>query len=233
MRSKYDPHIDNIGKTQWSKELVHTCAKLLTHFPVLASPYQPSSRFGLLFLMQKHTFSGLAFAPFLSPHAPSSFSPSAPLFSRSSFRYLLRTLIPAIETFTDTAGLDGEAEVLRERMAGLYARIEALVDENAHRSQVQNEYQQQYEDLSASYEKVKSRLVEVTAEKQSRMARWEQLQRFIDTVRGRDALLCEFDEGLWRATVENITVHSLKDIRLKFRDGREIRADISKNPKTE
>ena len=44
----------------------------------------------------------------------------------------------------------------------------------------------------------------------------------MDTLRTREKLLIEFDETLFRATVEKITVFSLDDIRIMFSDGREI-----------
>jgi len=104
--------------------------------------------------------------------------------------------------------------------------MEALVADNANRCQDQVEYQRRYADLNARYDAVKKRLDDVTAERQSRASQKEEILRFIDTVRQRDALLTGFDENLWRATVDSVTVHSLTDIRVKFRDGREIKINI-------
>lgn len=142
-------------------------------------------------------------------------------------RYLA-ALLPTIQMITGTTDLDNDTEILSERSAGLYAQLEALVSDNARQFQNQQEYQRKYDDLNSRYEKVKSRLAEVAAERQSRMARREQIQRFIDALRSRGTLLCEFDESLWRATVENVKVQTLADIRVQFRDGREIKVDISK-----
>ena len=79
------------------------------------------------------------------------------------------------------------------------------------------------------YKKVKSRLDEVVAERQSRAVRREQIQRFIDVwCRAGLPSLPGFGEGLWRATVEYIRVRSFSDIWVVFRDRREIPVDISK-----
>jgi len=140
-------------------------------------------------------------------------------------RYLA-ALDPVIKMLTSTADLDCEAEVLGERCAGLHAQMEALVADNASRCQDQAAYRRQYEDLNSRYDAVKKRLDEVTAEKQSRMARKEEILWFIDTVRQRDTLLTGFDENLWRSVVDSVTVHSLTDIRVRFRDGRETKISI-------
>ena len=142
-------------------------------------------------------------------------------------RYL-SALEPTIEMLTNTADLDNDTQILAERSAGLYSQLEALVADNARRLQDQTEYQRQYDDLNSRYEKVKSRLDEIAAERQSRMARREQIRQFTDTVRDRDSLLTDFDEGLFRATVECIKVYTADNIQIQVRDGREIRINIRK-----
>ncbi|MCL1832772.1 MAG: hypothetical protein FWG45_07720 [Oscillospiraceae bacterium] len=94
--------------------------------------------------------------------------------------------------------------------------------DNASRSQDQSEYQRQYDDLNSRYESVKSRIAELESERQSRLIRKKSILQFIDVIRQRKSLLEGFDEPLWRSTVESVTVHSHEDIRVKFRDGREI-----------
>ena len=140
--------------------------------------------------------------------------------------HYLAALEPAIEMLASTTDLDNDAEILSERSAGLYAQMEALMTGSSRQFQEQREYQRQYDDLNTRYEKIKARLAEVTTEQQLRMARREQIQRFMETVRGRGALLEGFDEGLWRATVECVKVRSHADICVQFRDGREILVDI-------
>jgi DNA invertase Pin-like site-specific DNA recombinase len=136
-------------------------------------------------------------------------------------RYI-NALTPVVEMLSATADIDSEAEILGERCAGLYSKMEALVADNANRSQDQAGYQRQYDDLNSRYESVKSRLAELESERQSRLIRKKNILQFIDIIRQRESLLEGFDEPLWRATVESVTVHSHEDIRVKFRDGREI-----------
>lgn len=128
---------------------------------------------------------------------------------------------PAIALLTNCADLDGEAELLQERSAGVYAQMEALVADNAQRAQDQTAYQKRYDELERRYEVIKQRMEAVAAERQKRVAKRENMRQFLETVRQRDDLLTAFDEALWRATVEVVTVHAADDIRVKFRDGRE------------
>ncbi len=49
---------------------------------------------------------------------------------------------------------------------------------------------------------------------------------FLDELRGQDGLLTEFDEALFRATIDTYTVHSEREVAVKFRDGTEISVDV-------
>jgi len=97
------------------------------------------------------------------------------------------------------------------------------VADNARRYQDQTEYRERYAELSRRHEVIKARQAEVEAERRARVAKQENMRQFLETVRQWEALLTGFDEALWRATVENITVRAVDDIRVVFRDGREVR----------
>ena len=140
-------------------------------------------------------------------------------------RYIA-TLDPALEFLTDTATIDKEARVLEERAAGIYAQLETLVAENARYWQDQAEYQGRYDELAIRYESVKTRLGEIAVERKNRQVRREKILSFIQILRERESLLKSFDEDLWRAMVEQVTVYSEKDVAVKFRDGREIHVDV-------
>jgi hypothetical protein len=136
-------------------------------------------------------------------------------------RYI-EALAPVIEFLTDTSGLETESQIMQERSAGIYAQMEALVADNAQHLRNQDEYQKRYDDLEGRYEIVRKRLEEITAEKQARQRKKENILCFIDTLRGRESLLTEFDEGIFRATVEETIVLAKDKITVRFRDGREI-----------
>ena len=133
---------------------------------------------------------------------------------------------PAIALLTNCTDLDGEAEILAERAAGVYAQMEELVADNARRYQDQTEYRERYAELQRRHEVIKARQAEIEAERRGRVAKQENMRQFLETVRQREALLTGFDEALWRATVEVVTVYAAGAIGVSFRDGRAVRVGV-------
>jgi len=140
-------------------------------------------------------------------------------------RYIA-TMEPAIALLTGCADLDEEAEILAERATGVYAQMEELVADNARRYQDQAEYRERYAELNRRYMVIKARQTEVEAERRGRVAKQENMRQFLETVHQWEALLKGFDETLWRSTVNEIIVHAADDIRVMFRDGREVRMAV-------
>ena len=66
--------------------------------------------------------------------------------------------------------------------------------------------------LVTQYKTAKNRLDEILAECQSRTARKEKITRFLYDLKKQEELLTEFDEALWYATIDWVTVYSDKDI---------------------
>lgn len=131
-----------------------------------------------------------------------------------------------IQTLTDTGKLDKEAEGLQEECAEVLELIQKGVYENARTAQDQEEYQRKNAGLVARYEAAKNRLDDIDEERQSRMARKEKTSRFLADLKRQNGLLTEFDEALWYATIESVTVHSDKDVAVEFRDGTVIHVDV-------
>jgi len=49
---------------------------------------------------------------------------------------------------------------------------------------------------------------------------------FIDILQQREGPIVDFNEHLWRSTVEQITVYSDSDVAVTFRDGKTMRCDV-------
>ena len=64
-------------------------------------------------------------------------------------------------------------------------------------------------------------LREIDDERLERSARRENIEVFIRTLENSDGLITKFDEDLWIATVEFVTVHTGHDITFTFKDGME------------
>ena len=72
------------------------------------------------------------------------------------------------------------------------------------------------------YEKTRSRLDEVTEAIAERSAKSERLAGFIRTLEAQDEPVAEFDERLWGAMVDYVTVGVDGGLTVVFRDGTEM-----------
>jgi len=75
----------------------------------------------------------------------------------------------------------------------------------------------------ARYEKAKGRIERIEELSQARRAKRELLNSFLATL-FRQNILTEFDETLWLAVVDNITIYSADNIQFTYRDGTVIKA---------
>jgi hypothetical protein len=133
-----------------------------------------------------------------------------------------------IAALTDTSREDFQITQLQERCAGLYSEIEAMVKDNAHRAQSQEDYQEKYGERAAEYENSKEKLSGFEAEKQTKLIRRQKIQNFLDNLRRMDGLMQTFDEAIFKTMTESMTVFSKRDISVIFRDGREVHVNPGK-----
>ena len=93
------------------------------------------------------------------------------------------------------------------------------IAENARVAQDQGEYQKRYNGLVERYEKAKVRFDEVTEAIAERSAKGERLAGFIRMLEAQREPVAEFDERLWGAMVDYVTVGADKRLTVVFRDG--------------
>lgn len=136
-----------------------------------------------------------------------------------------------IGVLVDTAALEKESTELRDECSVVMELIRKCVDENAHSTIDQSEYQERYNGLVERYEEAKQRLDAVSDEKQARAAKRENISRFLADLRQRDGLLAEFDEELWYATVDTVTVRSEREVSFAFKGGNEITTRFAEGAK--
>ena len=131
------------------------------------------------------------------------------------------------QTLCDTTELEQEkASLGQESLKGLAkASLAVLVEmtqnciaENARIAQDQGEYQKRYNGLVERYEKAKARFDEVTATIAQRSAKGERLVGFIRTLETQTEPVAEFDERLWGAMVDYVTVGADGGVTVVFRD---------------
>ena len=124
-----------------------------------------------------------------------------------------------LEALTDTADLDKREAKLTEECEALEALAAKCVEENARTAQDQDAYMKRYNGLVARYEAAKAKLAAVADERMDRKAKREAILRFLADLE-QAGPLAEFDEALWHATVERVTIGRREAI-FKWRDGTE------------
>ena len=96
------------------------------------------------------------------------------------------------------------------------------MEENAHSALDQQEYQQSYTSLVERYEAAKDGLKKIDDKRLERNAKRESIGAFIRLLEESEAILTEFDKGLWITTVDAVVVQSEHEITFSFKDGLEL-----------
>ena len=122
------------------------------------------------------------------------------------------------QTLCDTSGLEQEKVSLGQELAVLVGMTQNCIAENARIAQDQEEYQKRYNGLVERYEKAKARFDGVTEAIAERSAKGERLSEFIRTLEAHREPVAEFDERLWGAMVDYVTVGADKRLTVVFRD---------------
>ena len=127
-----------------------------------------------------------------------------------------------IRLLTDHAALDLEVKQQTEEAEIVAELIQKCVAENAITTQDQEAYLERYKGLKARYEAATQRLKQIEDQRTERKQRRQKMLEFIRMLESIDGLLTEFDEGLWNATVETITVHLDGNMVFRWKNGKEI-----------
>jgi DNA invertase Pin-like site-specific DNA recombinase len=119
----------------------------------------------------------------------------------------------------DTVLFDEQTALLQMECAETAALAEACIAANARAPQDQSGYQKHYDELTERHNAAKQKLEALSVAKRERAAQKEQLRRFIRLLRRTIAPPTRFDEHLWRAATESVTVYSSNDLAFTFRSG--------------
>lgn len=97
--------------------------------------------------------------------------------------------------------------------------IRRCVDENSLKAQNQAEYLEQYERNIARYEKLKKQLETIEAEKQNRKEKVKLIGAFISTLEKQDEMPFDFEDDLWIAIIDHVTVNADESVVFTFKGG--------------
>ena len=136
---------------------------------------------------------------------------------------LIANIEEAVNKISNTVDLETKRDDLAEHMRVLVDMTQNCINENARIAQDQTEYQKRYNDLVSKYESCKEKYEATVAKIDNRHAKGKILKNFLMAFRSQEEILMEFDESLWSAMVDFMTVYGKGDIGVTFKDGMEIR----------
>jgi len=111
----------------------------------------------------------------------------------------------AVKEVLDANDLNRERKTLEEKLLLLNERIRRLVNDNARMELDQDEYQREYDVLSAEYKHATVRIQEIDEDLCSQEARKKQIALFLRMFEKQEADV-EFDPGTFVAMVERVMV---------------------------
>jgi hypothetical protein len=132
-------------------------------------------------------------------------------------------LIPLL---TDTSAFEDELEKVLEKRDAVLERMRRCVEENAKSTQNQKEYNRRYNELLSEYNEAEKQAEDIKIGLLEQTARKEKIRRFLELLRQTGDLITEFDESLWCATVESVTIRPDKKMIFTFRDGTKIQENV-------
>ena len=122
----------------------------------------------------------------------------------------------------DTDLIEKQSELLAE-MEVLEGLMQKAVLENAETAQDQEEYNKRYDGYVKKYDRLKMQYEDTQTERQNRQQKTNFLDRMVENIQSVNIDAVSFDEKLWMATIDHVTVERDDSLVFTLRDGREIR----------
>ena len=127
-----------------------------------------------------------------------------------------------VKELMDNTALEKEAADLRAERDVVLELMRQCVRENSSAGLDQREYRDKYDAMIYRHETAQTRFGEIDSLIKARKTKLKNIEMFMQTLKARDGLLTEFNEGVFIAVVESITVFPGKEVLIKFKDGTEL-----------
>lgn len=124
----------------------------------------------------------------------------------------------------DTAAIDGELAELRREIEVVTELTRKAIYENARTTVDQTEWSERNNSYLERHRKATEQTLELETAKRERLAKSKTLDIFIRDIESRPLAITEFDEGLWLAVIDRVTVATDGTMTFTFRNGTEITA---------
>jgi hypothetical protein len=125
----------------------------------------------------------------------------------------------ARDTLTDTKSIDTELAEIHSEIEVVAELSRKAIAENAHTALDQDEFTERYNALVTRHESAAARAMELESTKREWQSKRRALDAYIREIESRDTAIAEFDERLWAAAVEQVTVGKDGEMTFLFKDG--------------
>lgn len=126
-----------------------------------------------------------------------------------------------ISRLTDSSELEKARDQIARQMKDVEALVNGLVARNANTLLDQEEYKKRYDEYSKQFYDLKECRSQVNADISELKIKQSRMQAYISVLKGRKTLLSGFDEGLFTATVQSVTIRCDRHAVFRFRDDSE------------
>ena len=137
---------------------------------------------------------------------------------------VLETCRMLLENLSDTSDLDAKIETLTMELNDIGILIREHIQKNAEYAQNQDSYNLRYDELTEQYEKKKESLQKIQQKRIEHQSRIESMASFLRVLEQTNEPIDYFDDGIWRTTIEKVTVFHDGRMIFQFVDGTEIEA---------
>ena len=140
----------------------------------------------------------------------------------SDRKAVLDTLRGVKKALTDTDFIDEDISDCENELDLLQEMLKQTVMQNASATVTEEEYKRRYNDLTERYQVAEEKLNTLMAERKRMEAESLAISGMFFELMELEQLPIEFDEKLWNATVERLTVYEDERLVFSLKDGTEI-----------
>ena len=132
------------------------------------------------------------------------------------------------DTLTNTVELDAKIAELTESLEIQHMLIKKHVEENMKEAKNQDEFWHRYEEIEKRINELATEIDALKLTRLQRMQEAEIIGAFMFEIYERDGVIESFDERLWIASIDAVTVYHTGDMLFRFKNGMEIKHQKSK-----
>ena len=126
------------------------------------------------------------------------------------------------DIMTDCSEIEEKQKSIFQEMEIVAELTRKYIMENSQTAQNQDEYNAHYNTLVERYEKLKTKSLALQKQKEERLSKRDLISGFMLELSKCDELMTDFDEKLWVAIINKVTVFQDDRLIFEFNDGTKI-----------